>query len=134
MDTLARGEVSDLAKILVVDDDPDVLSVVAETIERFGYSVLQANGGRQAIELLESEPSVSLMLTDIMMPGMTGLELADVAKQMKPSLRIIYTSAYISITAQKFGLRHGPFLPKPWRLSDLREKISGLLGRSGLAD
>ena len=134
MDGLVRGEVSGLAKILVVDDDPDVRSIVAETIARFGYSVLQATGGRQAIELLESEPSVGLMVTDIMMPGMTGLELADVAKLMKPSLRIIYMSADIPIKAQKAGFRHGPFVPKPWRTSDLQEKISRLLGRSGLAD
>lgn len=134
MGALARTEVSDPAKILVVDDDPDVRCVAAETIARFGYSVLQANGGRQAIELLEREPSVGLMVTDIMMPGMTGFELADAAKQIKPTLRIIYMSAYIPVKVEKSGFPHGPFLPKPWRASDLREKIARLLGPSGLGE
>jgi len=53
---------------------------------------------------------------------------------MKPSPRIICMSAYLSIKAQKSWFRHGPFLPKPWRSSDLRDNISRLLERSDPAD
>jgi CheY-like chemotaxis protein len=80
---------------LVVDDDPQVLEVAARACEEIGLTVLRAEDGAGALEILRENPEVELLLTDIAMPKMTGWELAHVAKQQYPDLKVIYTSGYI---------------------------------------
>lgn len=108
--------------ILVVDDDEEVRVVVAEFLEDFGHSVIQANGGSAALQLLDTHPNIRLLITDIRMPDMSGFELADIAAARKSHLRIILISGYF--VAQQVTWR---FLRKPFRMKDLQAAVKAEL-------
>lgn len=111
-------------KILVVDDDPDVLAVASASLESEGYAVLQAQNALEALALLEANPDVALLFTDIVMPGyIDGFDLAERAKRLHPGLRILYTSGYL----KDEGVWEGSLLVKPWRVEWLREAIKDAL-------
>lgn len=78
--------------VLVVDDDPMVLEVLADMLEDLGCDVLTAHGGAEALEALGSNIGISILITDINMPGMDGHELAERAKRLRPELRILQLS------------------------------------------
>jgi CheY-like chemotaxis protein len=117
------------ATVLVVDDDPEVLEVAVTACEEIGLTVLHAEDGAGALEMLRNNPEVELLLTDISMPNMTGWELAHAAKQRYPDLKVIYTSGYIkTYPIGQHGMRYGPLLPKPWRRNQLRQHVRAVLG------
>jgi CheY-like chemotaxis protein len=105
-------------KLMVVDDDPEVRVIVAEFLEDFGYSVLQAGSGAEALELLASAPDLRMIITDIRMPDMSGIELASVATQRDANLKIILISGYF--VSQQIEHR---FLRKPFRMRDLEAAV-----------
>ena len=111
------------AKILVVDDDPEVRSIVAEFLDDLGYDVLQARGGREALELHERTPDLRMVISDIRMPDMSGIELANLATKRQRDLKVILISGYF--VSQQVERR---FLRKPFRMRDLeaavREELS----------
>ena len=104
--------------ILLVDDDDDVRETSADMLEELGYEVVQAPSGREALAIIESWPNVDLMVTDIRMPGMSGLELADLARRKRGDLKIILVSGYF--LPQPLQRR---FLQKPFRTHDLDQAI-----------
>lgn len=112
------------AKILIVDDDAEVRSIVAEFLEDLGYDVLQARGGAHALDLLARTPGLRMIITDIRMPDMSGIELANVATQRQKDLKIILISGYF--VSQQVERR---FLRTPFRMRDLeaavREELNG---------
>jgi CheY-like chemotaxis protein len=72
---------------------------------------------------------VDLLLTDLAMPRLGGIELADLAKRLRPHLKVLYTSAYVRVTGAGAPVfRHGPFLEKPWRLRQLCDTVERLIG------
>jgi DNA-binding NtrC family response regulator len=113
------------ATIIVVDDEEAVRTIVAEFLEDFGYRVLQADGGASALRLLEAEPRAQLLVTDIRMPDMSGLELADQATAVRPNLKVILISGYF--VAQQVQRR---FLRKPFRMRDLAAAVRAELGEA----
>ena len=104
--------------ILLVDDDDDVRETSADMLEELGYEVVQAPSGQEALAIVESWPNVDLMVTDIRMPGMSGLELADLARRKRSDLKIILVSGYFM--PQPLQRR---FLQKPFRTHDLDRAI-----------
>ncbi len=106
------------AKLLIVDDDPEVRIIVAEFLEDFGYRVLQAEGGAQALELLARTPDLRMIISDIRMPDMSGIELADIATQRQRDLKIILISGYF--VSQQVDRR---FLRKPFRMRELEAAV-----------
>jgi CheY-like chemotaxis protein len=104
---------SGAALILIVDDDEDVLQVTAEILETLGYRVLTAKTGREAVEELQRNSQISVLFTDIRMPGIGGEGLAGIAATWRPDIRVVFTSG--------FGRPHGDteFLRKPYRAADL---------------
>ncbi len=107
-----------LPAILVVDDDDEVRSIVAEFLEDFGYSVVQADGGESALRMIDVTPSLRLIITDIRMPDMSGFELADRATERQHALKVILISGYF--VAQQVTRR---FLRKPFRMNELRAAV-----------
>jgi CheY-like chemotaxis protein len=112
------------AKLMIVDDDPEVRVIVAEFLEDFGYDVIQASGAHEALGLLDSTPDLRMMITDIRMPDMSGIELADRATERHRDLKVILISGYF--VAQQVERR---FLRKPFRMRDLEAAV-----RAELAD
>lgn len=115
--------------VLVVDDDPQVLEVAATACEEIGLNVLRAGNGVVALEILQENPEVELLLTDISMPNMTGWELAHAAKQRYPDLKVIYVSGnFKTLPFGQHGIGYGPLVPKPWRANQLHDQIRAVLG------
>ena len=115
--------------ILVAEDEEDVRLVVSEALAAAGFMVLNAGSGPEALRILEQNPGIDLLFTDIRMPGgMDGFELAHRAKQMRPELRIVYTSGYVKeLPWGEHGIGHGPMLRKPYRNRDLVAEVNRTL-------
>lgn len=113
-----EGGRAERPKLMIVDDDPEVRIVVAEFLEDFGYRVLQADGGAQALELLARTPDLQMIITDIRMPDMSGIELAERATQRRSDLKIILISGYF--VSQQMDRR---FLRKPFRMKELEAAV-----------
>jgi CheY-like chemotaxis protein len=115
--------------ILVAEDEEDVRLVVSEALAAAGFMVLNAESGPEALRMLEANPGIDLLFTDIRMPGgMDGFELAHRAKQMRPDLRVVYTSGYVKeLPWGAHGIGHGPMLRKPYRSRDLVAEVNRTL-------
>lgn len=103
--------------ILLVDDDETVRETSANMLEELGYRVSQASSGASALAMLE-ETGFDVMVTDIRMPGMSGLELSDLASNRHQHLKIILMSGYYQPQALKRR-----FLQKPFRTTELDQAI-----------
>ena len=117
-----------LETILIVDDAADVLELTAATLETAGYSVVRRDGGRAALAVLSDGHAIDLLLTDIAMPEMDGLELARQARALRPSLPIAYLTgeyAQVALDASRHIL--GPILRKPFRVAELLRQIGEIL-------
>jgi CheY-like chemotaxis protein len=122
------GEVRPI--ILVVDDDADVLDGTREIVEALGYAVISARSGREALSIIRRDESIDLLFTDITMPGMDGWELGRQSKQMRPDLKVVYTTGYsFSRVPEAFTPGYGPLLPKPWRPGELDRILRTILRR-----
>jgi CheY-like chemotaxis protein len=77
-----------------VDDQPEVLEVTCELFRTLGLNAIPAASPRQALALIERTPDIAWMFTDVMMPGMSGLELAKKARGMRPGMHVIVASGY----------------------------------------
>ena len=117
----ARGAV-----ILFVDDDPLIATSTAEMLEDLGHRVIPVSSGHDALEILRSAQSIDLMMTDHMMPGMTGIELAARSREVRPSLPILLATGYAD--APDGAEPDLPRLAKPYHQEQLRDRLAQLLG------
>lgn len=108
--------------ILLVDDDDDVRETSADMLEELGYAVVQASNGPDALRMIDTRPDLEVMVTDIRMPGMSGLELSDIARRLRANLKIILISGYF--LPQPL---HRRFLQKPFRTHELDQAIQAEL-------
>ena len=118
-------EAPELEKVLVVDDQPDVLDMTCELFRALGMNAIPALSPREAMTFIERMPDIELMLSDVMMPGMDGTELARQARHVRPGLKVILTSGYSgpNLSAQGGELEGFTFLPKPYKLADIVRKL-----------
>jgi len=124
---IGRGE-----KVLIVEDEPAVRSWVATTIAGLGYTPLEVADGKAALKILEADRAVAVLFTDVMLPGgMTGLELADAARRLRPDLRVLFTSGYSEdLNARSAAASSDlPFLAKPYRKHALASLLEAIMGR-----
>ena len=116
--------------ILVVDDDRTVRRGTADALRRFGYDVLEAGSGADALAALKAhEGEVHLLLTDVSMQGMDGGELAEAAQAARPSLRVLFMSGYTGGAALHDGVREEgvAFIAKPFVTAVLLRKVKAAL-------
>jgi PAS domain S-box-containing protein len=119
---MARGDET----VLVVEDEPPLRELAARVLAGAGYTVLQAANGADALSLLERHPApVHLVFTDVVMPGMSGRELAARLATLRPGIRVLYTSGYTEDEILRHGVLDDPgrFLSKPYTPSVLRRRI-----------
>jgi CheY-like chemotaxis protein len=120
-----RSQPTDLVtrplRILAVDDDALILMNTSELLQDLGHEVFEAASGQQALDVLEREPDIDLLLTDQAMPNMTGLQLVDRARQMMPDLPVVIATGYGEI------LQHAQLcvtkLDKPFTQHDLSRAL-----------
>ncbi len=116
--------------ILVVEDDPGIRTLAVELLREHGYQVLEASGAEQAIAACELNP-VHLLLTDVVMAGMNGHELAGVLMTSRPALKVLYMSGYTEKGIVQQGIVDPclNFLQKPFRPEELLWKIGDVLAK-----
>ncbi len=118
---LSHGERGDAVaqRVLVVEDDNDILSSVAEVIRDEGYEAMTAGNGWQALSLLEQQSGVALVLVDLMMPEMSGWQLIDEMHERWPQVPIVLISAAPNLADEARRLGVQGYLSKPFRLDDI---------------
>ena len=117
------------ATILVVEDDAEVRVPVVQVLELSGYRVLSARDGLEALSVLDKNPDIVLMFSDLVMPqGMNGVDLAREVQRLRPHLRIMLTSGYPAQVVVQDGGLELPLIKKPYRLTELVRRISETLG------
>jgi PAS domain S-box-containing protein len=116
--------------ILVVEDDDDVRTYSVESLRELGYRVLEAHDGLSALRLLERQPRVSLLFTDVVLPGgMTGAQMAAQARALRDDLKVLFTTGY----ARNAIIHHGRLdkgvhlISKPFTLQELGAKVRDVL-------
>jgi PAS domain S-box-containing protein len=122
--------------ILLVEDEAVVRHLVAEILEANGYTVLQAGDGPSALELLRRHPgALELLVTDVVMPGMSGPEVAQAVTSMRPGTHVLYTSGYTDSAIGHHGvLEPGiAFLQKPFNAAELNRKVRAVIDGASIA-
>ena len=115
-------------KVLVVDDDRYLLDLLLETLKTIGYDTVGACSAQEALTLLESTP-LDLVITDILMPGMDGVEFARQVKDARPDLPVIFiTGVFSSSILQKVDAQG--FLTKPFRIGQIEDLIEEVMSRA----
>jgi two-component system cell cycle sensor histidine kinase/response regulator CckA len=115
--------------VLVVDDEELVRRAAQQALERFGYTVLTAPGGREAVAMLSEDDSIEVVILDLTMPVMNGAETLDCIRQMRPGLPVVLSSGYNEVDAtRRFGSGVAAvFLQKPYTAARLSEKVKAAL-------
>ena len=128
-----NGSLKGNETILVAEDEPDVRKLVRDALEQLGYTVLPAADGYEALRILEQHSApVHLLLTDVIMPLMSGRELAKRVQSVKPATKVIYMSGYTDDTLAFHGspqLSTG-FIQKPFTVTVLAERVRSVLSEA----
>ncbi|GJE15574.1 histidine kinase famiy protein [Methylobacterium marchantiae] len=123
--------------ILIVDDREDVAELARTILRDFGYTLLMAKNGREALDILDSSGAVDLLFTDLIMPGgMNGVVLAREAKRRQPQLKVLLTTGYAEASLERTDAGGSEFdlLNKPYRRTDLIRRVRATLdGPTGIS-
>src|SRR5262249_23052998 len=121
--------------ILVVDDEPQIRDILASALQRDGFRVTSRGCARDALDDLRGEDGVELLLTDLKMPDMNGLDLIKEARRLDPGIWWVLTTAFASMETAVSALRGGAddYLMKPFGLDDLRRVVDRVLTERRLA-
>ena len=114
--------------VLVVEDDDAVRMVVLDELSELGYRTLAASDGPSALPMLQSDCAIDLLLTDVGLPGMNGRQVAEIARQHRPALRVLFMTGYAEQASSRTSfLAPGmDIITKPFTLDDLAARISGI--------
>jgi signal transduction histidine kinase len=119
--------------ILLVEDEEALRAVGKQMLETYGYTVLLAADGAAGLELAQNHPDpIQLLMTDILMPKMGGIELAERLSTLRPELKVLYTSGYNDSGGSLQMVAGTRYLQKPYAMKDLARTLRELLGRSPL--
>ena len=130
--TLARprsGSVAEIAgaHILVVDDDPDVRWVIAQDLGEIGCSVAEARSGEDALAILERGEPCDLIVIDLVMPGLSGIDTIRLARCNRPDLKVLFASGYADMSRFAESLGHETLVKKPFTLETLAAAVRAAL-------
>lgn len=116
--------------VLLVEDEPHILSLLSDYLASEGYQVLEADSAPKAFEILATKPQLDLLVTDFRLPGnVSGVMIAEPALKLRPDLKVIFISGY-PIEIYESGspiARSAPVLAKPFALDTLHSQIQDLL-------
>lgn len=130
---LPNPEAAQEETILVLEDDDDVRSYSVDSLRELGYRVIEAHDGPSALRLLERQPRVDLLFTDVVLPGgLTGAQVAAQARALRPTLKVLFTTGY----ARNAIIHHGrldrgvQLIVKPFSFNELALKVRDVLDAS----
>ncbi|MBV9480049.1 MAG: PAS domain S-box protein [Acidobacteria bacterium] len=126
-----QGDTRGSETVLLVEDEESVRRLVRETLESRGYKVMEAADGERALEMASTQKPVQLMITDVVMPGINGQELAKEIVKIHPRIKMLFLSGYAEDTIRQQALPAGTaFLQKPFTLQTLLRKTREVLGNT----
>lgn len=124
-------EAAALPTVLLAEDEDVVREVMAQMLTTLGYNVLEAENGRQAMELFSSRrQDIDLVIFDLSMPAMNGAELFDRLRRQAPEVKTLLTTGHDEL-AEVRRMRHSGlsgFLPKPFTLTEMRRAVDEVMG------
>jgi two-component system cell cycle sensor histidine kinase/response regulator CckA len=116
--------------ILVVEDNELVRNLTREALKQYGYRVIEAPGGEQALKVIEEfQEKIDLLLTDVVMPGLNGRELADQILLSRPDIKVLYMSGYADNAIVQYGVLNSglAFIEKPFSPETLAEMVRQIM-------
>jgi signal transduction histidine kinase len=115
--------------ILVVEDDPLMCKLACDALDELGYTVLQASNAAAALAILDQEPNIKLLFTDVVMPDVNGKKLAEEALRRRPSLKVLFTTGYTANAVVHGGVLDPgvQFISKPYTLDQLATKVRSVI-------
>ena len=128
--SIAAGTGQATETILLVDDEDELRSVAAEVLTAAGYSVLEARDGPAALQIArQTDGAIDLLVTDVVMPRLSGRELAETLAQAHPETKVLYMSGYTDDALLRHGVSESTmaFLPKPFRPEDLLRAVRAVI-------
>ena len=129
----ARSElVGGSETVLLAEDEEQVRKITTLLLETLGYRVLEAESGQEALRLFEaSREKIDLLMTDVVMPDLSGREVAEALRARNPGLKVLFQSGYVDDTVVRWGILHAEvdFLKKPFTLDVLAKKVREMLDR-----
>jgi CheY-like chemotaxis protein len=128
-DAVTTGVKKGQGNILLVEDEADLRNVNAEFLSSLGYTLLCASSGPEALQLASNAGQIDLVISDVVMPKMSGREFADQLLQMRPNTRLLYVSGYADDVVLQNGISMQGmlYLQKPYSLKQLASKVQTLL-------
>jgi len=118
--------------VLVIEDDPAVRLLVMQVLEELGYRGIETADGRQAVPVLESSRHIDLLISDVGLPGLNGRQLAEIARERRPDLPILFMTGYAKQAADQAAFLDGgmEIISKPFAIDQLGRRIGEILGRN----
>lgn len=114
--------------ILVVDDEVLIRMTLSEDLADAGFTCIEAGTGREALRLLEENPQIALLVTDVGLPdGLDGWQVADAARLKRPELPVLFITGYADQAALNDNVQRTAVMTKPFRLPELLDKVGALL-------
>ncbi len=119
-------------QVLIVEDDPSVRLLVLDVLRELNYVGVEAENGREALEILESDARIRLLITDVGLPGLSGRQIAEIARQRRPDLPVLFMTAYSpdAINRKRFLEPGMDMISKPFSLIELANKVKLFLGET----
>ncbi|MEN6373515.1 MAG: response regulator [Smithella sp.] len=116
--------------ILLIDDEESIIDICEEFLETLGYNVFKADNGNNALQIFtENKDIIDLVILDMIMPGLSGDETFDKLKLIKPKVKVMLSSGYLTCDQAKKIMEKGcdAFIQKPFRLEEFTQKIREVL-------
>jgi two-component system cell cycle response regulator CpdR len=128
IETTSPAEPIDMHKIILAEDDNDMRRFLVKALENAGYDVVSYDNGRSAYDRLREEP-FELLLTDIVMPEMDGIELARKATELDPDMKVMFITGFaaVALNPDNQAPKDAKVLSKPFHLRDLVSEVQKLL-------
>lgn len=116
-------------KLLVIEDEAVIRTLMVEVLTELGYAVLEAHDGVSAVPLLESQQHIDLLITDIALPGMDGRELAQLAREYRPGLKVLFATGYAEGSLDGYLGSGISIITKPFSINTLAHKVWDMLSQ-----
>lgn len=122
--------------ILVVDDEPNIRRVLEAVLSKEGHTVTTAENGRKGLETLSKDGSIDLLISDLIMPDINGVELLAAAKEMNPNISVLMITAHGTIKSAVDAMKLGAFdyIPKPFDMDEIKLVVRNALERKDLLE
>ncbi|HEY8607937.1 MAG TPA: response regulator [Noviherbaspirillum sp.] len=113
-------------KVLLVDDNVDLLEVAATLFRGCGFEVIATSSAMEAMDILRRTPDIDVLFSDVVMPGVSGIQLGYEARKIRPGIKVILVSGYATVAANAGhgSLRDFDFLKKPYHFSDILKLLA----------